>query len=460
MKLLRFTLLFLALGLFYPVWPQIRSKVTRPRAASARRRPPVAVSKPPRLRNDAPESQAAQFAEILGSGSVVVNVASNANTSVWLGLAQHGVTLIEFPADDPIYSVHPGDENFATVERRPCFGDSVTALAEEKTFRADKIVQECRARRAAEALVIRPGPQFTSPRKGEKPVGTVLTVQRVSGVVVSFIFVPVASIAQNANHVVLSYQVQEVVAAREKSGLATRLVSDGDMANFFVAQKRRPPAVTPASETALLVADAPPPTPAASSSAEASQLVTVIPGASAPTPPTATPAPARGDGNHGKEMPANDGVFQLTKEDEVEQLTIAELRRVSVGTPALTWGKPLHGLQLAIAARATHLTEVLVDVVAVRNTLTVPVRLARDQPELFIENRPTEKGAAIVTEPMKLLHTATTALDNEVLLPGQIYYYAIAYDLPVLGAKQALRVAFAHTNAADEPVTLDLSLSR
>ena len=39
---------------------------------------------------------------------------------------------------------------------------------------------------------------------------------------------------------------------------------------------------------------------------------------------------------------------------------------------------------------------------------------------------------------------------------GEVVYYAIVYEAPVLGALQRLRVSVSQTEAADEPVTAAL----
>src|SRR4029453_6592870 len=57
--------------------------------------PPVAV-----LNNPAPEYR---------SGEVSVAVRGNENPIIRLGLAQNGVTLIEFPASDRFFAINPGN---------------------------------------------------------------------------------------------------------------------------------------------------------------------------------------------------------------------------------------------------------------------------------------------------------------------------------------------------------------
>src|SRR6266496_4350139 len=53
------------------------------------------------------------------SGEASVNVAANSNPLIRIGIAQNGVTLIEFPASDKFFAVHAGNSDLVTVEKSP-----------------------------------------------------------------------------------------------------------------------------------------------------------------------------------------------------------------------------------------------------------------------------------------------------------------------------------------------------
>lgn len=391
----------------------------QPLSATAQRRKPSRRSLPPRqpaMLTPQPVRQSAQSVPDVQSGDVSVKVTANGNATVRLGLAPHGVTFIEFPANDPIYGVHPGDENFATVDTKN--------------------------RRVTDALVIRPGKKFVEmPNSTEPPPSTVITVQRVSGIVVSFIIVPVVNINQNANRVVVSYNLAEVLAARRRAGLVTNLVTPDQLVAAGVSLPEANPSEQPGTDS---------PTPTPSPSSPSPQQPDAVPSSE-----PATPLPVSVTATVGTEEKVVDDPRLLT----VSERTIAELQRVgSAGLP-LRFGKPIHGLSLALTPQTPHSSRtsaVAIEIVAVRNTLSQAVRLVPDQPELYIESRPERGSASVNSARVPVLYVATTVGDDDVLQPGIIYYFAVAYESPLLGAKQSLRIGFAQTNATDEPISADL----
>lgn len=115
-------------------------------------------------------------------------------------LARRGVTVVEFPADDAVYAIHPGNSNYVILDG---VGETPTP------------------RRPADPLVFRPGEGY-----GQKGVQTttMYAVQFVSGLVVSLIFDPVDNLKDNTNRVILNYNVRDVVVNRRQLGLETNLV--------------------------------------------------------------------------------------------------------------------------------------------------------------------------------------------------------------------------------------------
>src|ERR1041384_5114293 len=123
-------------------------------------------------------------------GEAMVEVTKD-QTMVRLAMAQHASVLIELPANDGPRYIIPGDPEMVTVD--------------EKALERNK-----------RAIIVRPGALFVLPLPGQKkrlPAATV-TAQMRSGLVVTFLFYPVADLAQNVHRCVLSYRRDEVVARR------------------------------------------------------------------------------------------------------------------------------------------------------------------------------------------------------------------------------------------------------
>src|SRR5919112_1790519 len=53
------------------------------------------------------------------SGEASISVAANSNPLLRIGMAQNGVTLLEFPASDQFFAVHAGNSDLVTVEKSP-----------------------------------------------------------------------------------------------------------------------------------------------------------------------------------------------------------------------------------------------------------------------------------------------------------------------------------------------------
>jgi len=53
------------------------------------------------------------------SGEASISVAASTNPLLRIGMAQNGVTLIEFPARDKFFAVHAGNSELVTVEKSP-----------------------------------------------------------------------------------------------------------------------------------------------------------------------------------------------------------------------------------------------------------------------------------------------------------------------------------------------------
>jgi hypothetical protein len=93
---------------------------------------------------------------------------------------------------------------------------------------------------------------------------------------------------------------------------------------------------------------------------------------------------------------------------------------------------------------------------AVRNAGPQPLRIISGYPDLYVETlnekrRPVEAGTKI-----EKLILATSPGDSSIQ-PGATRYFALAYEAPILGAQQHLKIVVAQMSAADEPATVDLT---
>lgn len=340
--------------------------------------------------------------ETLG-GNMVVDVSANSNTVLKIGLAERAVTLIDFPVDDPVYKIHPGNENFVTVG---CLGREPNGKCLNSP---------------TDAIVLRPGKDFHA-LGSEESAATVITIQRNSGIVVTLIVVPVRRISDNTNYVAVRYDLQNVLKIRRNSGLAVNLQSSE----------------TSAAPSSAVAGNA---STSGATNGENAQIVNAaLPSGDNQTEQTAT----------GAETSAGDA-------QSLNQMLADEIQRAADNSGALKFSKPVYGIALArTSGSGTSVNDVSVEIIAVRNTLSQAIRLVPDQPELVIENR-EGKEPSVSVQKVNLLHVATTADDSDVLQPGVVYYYAFAYQSPILGVKQALRVSFAQRAAADAPASIILS---
>jgi hypothetical protein len=387
------------------------------------------------------------------------------NTPLKAYLSPVGQIIIEFQADDPVYKVHPADENFVTVDRLT--NDSLltdpVVLRPGTGFRVPE----------PETVVTRGGKTVVKP---PKPLATVVTLQMYSGLLVPVIIYPVRSMEQNTNKLVLVYNREEVARARRAAGLAVNL-------NLLDAQRTQPapqvasaaPPPAPSEQRApnaapaqLVSATLPAPTPAPAVRALPSptpQAASLVP-ASYNAPETARPAVATpatpalatlAPGAAAAEPPPATAAAPLPDEKLVS-MTSAELVSVFRGRGKLSkFSKSRHGLSVAVSQSRELDAQRRVVVVAVRNTLKEPVRLVAGQPDIAVEIL-DGKERIVDTRPLERLYLQTTLRDN-LLNAGETGFYAIVYETPTLGTHEYLRARVAQIFAADAPVTADLVIS-
>jgi hypothetical protein len=330
------------------------------------------------------------------SGEANVSVKGNQNPIIRLGLAQNGVNVIEFPAADSFFMIHPGNSELVSFD--------------EETAKLSK-----------RSLVLRPGAAFVAPPAGSTTRGpsASISVQMQSGVVVTFLIYPVRELSQNAHRCVVMYNRDEVVAARKAAGLAVNL--DG-----------REPAAKVNNGTIRFDGnddDGDPMTP------KVSRLIADV------------------DSNRADERVRNGKVSK--KRPKLSEVANRALKDMLKNPDRMgSFAKSNHGLSVAVAPVVDLDVQARMVVVAVRNDAQGSLRIVMGNPEIYVQTF-DDNGKTLQLEQVKRLYVESTSLEGR-LSKGDVAYYAIVYEAPVLGALQRLRVSVSQTEAADEPATASL----
>lgn len=345
-------------------------------------------------------------------GEAIVEVTKD-QTVVRLAMAQHASVLIELPVNDGPRYIIPGDPEMVTVD--------------EKALERNK-----------RAIIVRPGSLFVVPPHNHKkrtPAATV-TAQMRSGLVVTFLFYPVADLAQNVHRCVLNYRRDEVVARRRAAGLPVNL--DQKEVN------EKPVGHAPASISVE-------PEEAKPTDADRSRNFSVTPGLenASETPevkPNATPV------SNGI-PPLASGTINVN-----ERAVAAAKKQLPRATtePGIfkNWTRPLHGLALSVVQDSDPKEEFRVLLLAVKNAGAQPLRLIPGTPDLTLEMH-DEKGKVINVQSLKPLHIEMINSGSEVGV-GRTVYYVISYIPPLMGVRHQLKIVVAQTNAADAPASIAL----
>jgi hypothetical protein len=330
------------------------------------------------------------------SGEANVTVKGNQNPIIRLGLAQNGVNVIEFPAADSFFMIHPGNSDLVSFD--------------EET-----------AKRSKRSLVLRPGAAFVAPPVGSTSKGpsASISVQMQSGVVVTFLIYPVRELSQNAHRCVVMYNREEVVAARTMAGLAVNL--DG-----------REPSPKRSNGSVRFADDG---------EDDAGQEIVV---------PKLSRLIADVDSTRADERVRTGKVSR--KRPKFSEVASTALRDVIKNPKNMgVFGKPNHGLSMAVMPVIDLDVQSRMVVIAVRNDGVGVLRIVEGNPEVYVQTF-DDKGKTLQLEQVKRLYVESTSLDGKVS-QGQVVYYAIVYEAPVLGVLQRLRVSVSQTEAADEPAT-------
>lgn len=345
-------------------------------------------------------------------GQAEVTVKGNQDPIIRLGLAQNGPAVVEFPASDNFFAVHPGSSNVVVVDESP-------------TLATDHY------------LVFRAGRDFVAPapnsRRRPSPEATV-SVQMQSGMFVTFMFYPVSNVAQMAHRCVVSYSREEIVAARRAVGLAVNL--DGrDL------QSQNPPATSRRiTENVTQTVETTPP-----------QLANAS---------TGTQRQVREEARASVVLSSSDQAQTIRnrkKRTTADMATEAEssLQTALAAPNKFThWSEAVHGLSLAALSPVEINEHQRLVVVAIKNTSSAGLRLVTGQPDLDVVTI-NEREQLIQVQSITKLFTRSTAPGNAIPA-GTTVYHAIVYEPPVLGASQRLRVSVAQDAAADEPAISSL----
>ena len=322
------------------------------------------------------------------SGEASISVAASSNPLLRIGMAQNGVTLIEFPASDKFFAIHAGNSDLVTVEKSPTLKrDHHLVLRAGSGF----LVSNRRAR----------GPQAIAP-------AATIVAQMDSGIAITFLVYPVALLKQQAHRVVISYNTEEVVHTRRLAGLATNLT--GIQPNPELPAVAAKPVINPEPEPPIQIKPVEPPN------------------LQPPPPDYREPAEA-----------ALRDAFKNPK----------WFRR---------WTTERYGLRISVLPTRDLNDTARLIVFAVRNVGSETLRIISGYPDLYIETlnehgRPVEAGTRVPK-----LHLSSSASGGAI--PARTTrYFALVYEVPILGAQQHLKLAVAHMSAADEPATADLTVA-
>ena len=362
------------------------------------------------------------------SGEARVQVKGNENPIVRLGLAQSGVTLVEFPASDRFFALHPGNSEMVTIDESP-------------TKQNDHFF----VFRAGSGFVIPPPSGTSTDVTG--PAASIIAQMR-SGMVVTFLIYPVGELNQMAHRVVILYDRAEVVAARRAAGLAVNLEER--------QQERQERSIRIGAEsdrsgtsTESLNTDA---NPDARPRTVESRRSTEVPDKNNLTVRVSTPnASERSSSNtNSSARPDRDFGAEARK----------ALKLAITSSKPKNWTRPAHGLSIAtsIPKDFDDKDGSAIVIVAVSNILPEPLRIVPGQPDLSVETRDDQGKKTLLVEQIKPLHVESSGLGDSIPA-GSTLYYAIVYRRPVLGVRQHLRVTVGQTNAADDPAVADLTSS-
>jgi hypothetical protein len=336
---------------------------------------------------------------LTGSGSVSVN--PKQPTVIRLGLAQNAVSVVEFPAIDRIYYIHEGNPKLVTVFQSP-------------TKETDR------------SITLYPGEGFlTGAASGQKELSATITLQMKSGLVIVLEIVPAPDIRQNAHRCVLSYNLSEVVAARQAAGLKVNL-GDDETPKPLKQTRANSRLVTGNLSNDGDLQDA---------NLQPTAFVEIAEGRAA----------NKTDAQNNSKSKMKTGA-QLTR--QVNKKLADAIK--SPKEKFTAWSSAVKGLSLSTAKIVEIDDRQRLLIVAVKNETTDGLRLLDEMPEIQIQTV-DKSGISLQLERLTRKYVETTALQGAIPA-GAIVFYAVVFENPILGVNQKLLVSAAHDRAADAPV--------
>lgn len=404
---------------------------------------------------------------------------SSTTAQIKIGLAETGVSLIEFPVTDRLYLVHPG------------VGVGMIGGAESQVSPQDIVVVDSTRRGPHDPLVLRPGPAF--PSKGVSGCRALLTVQMVSGLIVTIQIFHVTDVARNANRVVVSYDTARIIQARSKAGLATVLTQQSEPFSKEAGSSNasNSPAKTPENnrgvsqtvEPVSSTVSSSPPLPGPGLPVSQTQKKAPAPeaisgGVAPPGPATpAKPQPAeavsgkgpQADSTQAGDVALNSPVLAefsaqenydqfITVEDPlaVTQSILDQLLQLAASqkTAPFKFTKPVQGISLSArenvflnSKKNAFEKRIQIVLVAVRNVSKSTIQLIPTDPLVRLETGPS--GTPLNLENLEIVGSKNSG--ESILKPGEIKWYAVAFPARGTGINQRVVLTVAHSAAADQP---------
>ncbi len=395
-------------------------------------------------------------------GEASVTVKSSSLTHK-VAIATNGVIIVEFPADDAVYSVHPGNQ--ALVEL-----DGMNSREND------------RRPLPTDPLVFRPGAEFPSTTKNGKNAATLYTIQFVSGLVVTLKFYPVSDLDLNTNRLVLSYSVSDIQQARTTAGLSANMVKrpqpkvlDNTPARPVPVEPKSsvlPPTGVTAQADSPQVGGSPGENPKARSiPAEVVSAPTPVPVSMTTQPgvsqaevrgpevqpmpplPTSTGPQIGGPELNSPVLPSGDAPKPLPDGLRVRlESVLTDFKKEDPRT--FHFSPSTQGLSVAFT-QTIHIGTFseTIYTVAIRNDSGDDLVMVPDQPDVFVVTK--AKGTVVNTERFEIRARLTTLQGNR-LAKGEVAYFVIAVERPILGVNQDLEISFAQADAADVPASLNV----
>jgi hypothetical protein len=291
-------------------------------------------------------------------GEVKVIVKGEQNPVVRIGMAQTGVTLVEFPEGDKFFAIHPPENgDLVRVEKSP-------------SMRADH------------HLVLRAGQDLA----GASGPAASVTVQMRSGLNVILWIYPVKFVTQQTHRCVISYDRAEIVAARSAAGLAVNLGVERETE----AQPLRSISVAAAQ---------------ASQGAEGRPAPNAPPAAAPVSEPSEDKQEENGKVDAGR---AGEALKKALNDAMADPKSFKK------------WSTPTHGLSVSTKARELD-EQTRIALIAVKNVEDVPLQILPGHPDLIVETV-NKKGKTIQLENVKKRLQEASAKNNVIPARTTVYY--------------------------------------